>query len=194
MFCRLCFVISMSCLIASIYRFIGRAGCHRRDRLKSPRAPRTPISSSPLLIPFGHHCYWKCSSLIESRCVLYFPIRFLCKISFQNFWRRNNRSVVEWVDCRASDSELVDSASIFDWVKPKTIKINIHSFLAWRSAIKRESVKLPPCVVDRWAGGSLTWRSQGHFIVFCLTQLGEYICNYITVPIFWIYPPALNLA
>ena len=37
---------------------------------------------------------------------------------------------------RASATETVDSGSILGRVKPKTIKIGIQSFLAWRSAIK----------------------------------------------------------
>ena len=37
---------------------------------------------------------------------------------------------------KASATEVVDSGSIIDRVKPKTIKIGIHSFPAWRSAIK----------------------------------------------------------
>ena len=37
---------------------------------------------------------------------------------------------------RASATEAVDSGSIPGRVKPKTIKIGIHSFSAWRSAIK----------------------------------------------------------
>ena len=45
---------------------------------------------------------------------------------------------------RAS-AETVDSCSIRGRVKPKTIKIGIHS-----SAIKSDGVKPPSCVVDRW--------------------------------------------
>ena len=37
---------------------------------------------------------------------------------------------------RASATEAVDLGSIPGRVKPKTIKIGIHSFPAWRSAIK----------------------------------------------------------
>ena len=37
---------------------------------------------------------------------------------------------------RASATEAVDTGSIPGRVKPKTIKIGIHSFPAWRSAIK----------------------------------------------------------
>ena len=37
---------------------------------------------------------------------------------------------------RASATEAVDSGLIPGRVKPKTIKIGIHSFPAWRSAIK----------------------------------------------------------
>ena len=55
----------------------------------------------------------------------------------------------------ASVTEAVDKGSIPGRVKPKTIKIGIHSFPAWRSAIKRNNEKPPPCVVDRWAGWQL---------------------------------------
>ena len=48
---------------------------------------------------------------------------------------------------RASAAEAVDSGSISCRVKPKTIK-------------KRDSVKPLPCVVDRWAGGSVTRRPK----------------------------------
>ena len=37
---------------------------------------------------------------------------------------------------KASDTETVDSGSIPARIKLKTIKIGIHSFPAWRSAIK----------------------------------------------------------
>ena len=36
----------------------------------------------------------------------------------------------------ASATEAVESGSIPDRVKPKTIKIGVHSYPAWRSAIK----------------------------------------------------------
>ena len=38
-------------------------------------------------------------------------------------------------------------------VKPKTSKIDIHSFSAWRSAIRKDSVRPPPSVVDRCVVG-----------------------------------------
>ena len=46
-----------------------------------------------------------------------------------------NRPISGRVD-RASATETVDSGSIPGRVKPKTIKIGIHSFPAWRSALK----------------------------------------------------------
>ena len=42
---------------------------------------------------------------------------------------------------RASAIKTVHLGLIPSWIKPKTIKINIHSFLAWRSVIKRNSVE-----------------------------------------------------
>ena len=65
---------------------------------------------------------------------------------------------------RASVTEAVDSSSIPGRVKTNTIKFGIHSFSA---------VKPPPCVVDRWAGGSLTRRPKGPFAVSWPRQLGE---------------------
>ena len=40
-----------------------------------------------------------------------------------------------------------------------------------------------PCVVDRWAGGSLTRRPKGPFAVSWPRQLGEYNVNTITITI-----------
>ena len=57
-------------------------------------------------------------------------------------------SVAEWIE--PSASETVDSSSILGQVKPKTRKIGINNFPAWRSAIKKDSVKSSLCVVDRW--------------------------------------------
>ena len=71
-------------------------------------------------------------------------------------------------------TEAVDPSSIPGQVKPKTTKIGIHSFLAvlvfvftvniknWYSQFssKRVSVKPPPYVVDRRAGGSVTRRPK----------------------------------
>ena len=37
---------------------------------------------------------------------------------------------------RASATETVNTVSIPGRVQPKTIKVGIHSFLAWRSALK----------------------------------------------------------
>ena len=63
-----------------------------------------------------------------------------------------NQLVVEWIE--ASATETVDSGSILGQVKPKIIKIGIQSFLAWHSAIKRDSVNCKACE----AIGSLTRR------------------------------------
>ena len=51
---------------------------------------------------------------------------------------------------RASATETVAADSIPGPVQPKTRKTGIYSFFAWRSALKRNSAKPPPCVVDRW--------------------------------------------
>ena len=74
---------------------------------------------------------------------------------------------------RASATEAVDSGSIPGRVKPKNYK-NWYSQLSCLTfSIKRDSVKPPPCVVDRWAGGSLTRRPKGPFAVSWPRQLGE---------------------
>ena len=56
----------------------------------------------------------------------------------------------------ATAAKTIGSGSIPGWVKSKTIKIGICSFSCLTFGIERDSVKPPPCVVDRWAGGSLT--------------------------------------
>ena len=49
---------------------------------------------------------------------------------------------------RASATEAVDQlGSIFGRTNQRLLKMGIHSFPAWRSAI-RDSAKPPPCVVD----------------------------------------------
>ena len=48
----------------------------------------------------------------------------------------NNNYTDQWSSGWASATEAVDSGSIPGRVKPKTIKIGIHSFPAWRSALK----------------------------------------------------------
>ena len=74
---------------------------------------------------------------------------------------------------RVCHTETVDSGSIPGWVESKTIKLVFIAFPAWRAAIKRDSVKPPPCVVNRWAGGSLTRRLKGPFAVSWPRQLGQ---------------------
>ena len=64
---------------------------------------------------------------------------------------------------RASATEAVDSGSIPGRVKPKTIKIRIHSFsvCCLTFSNERDSVKPPPCgrQVGRWQLDSKTERS-----------------------------------
>ena len=61
---------------------------------------------------------------------------------------------------RASVTETVDTGSILGRVKPKTIKTGIHSYSAGRSAIKKDSTKFPPRVVDRKQLDSKTERRR----------------------------------
>ena len=50
---------------------------------------------------------------------------------------RNHQSKIDqWPSGFIDADEMVDLGSILDWVKPKTVKIGIHSFLALRSASK----------------------------------------------------------
>ena len=72
---------------------------------------------------------------------------------------------------KASATKTVDTGSITGRIKSKTIKVGIHSLPVWRSTTKRDSVKPPPCVVDRWANGSLTRRLKGAIAVFWSRQL-----------------------
>ena len=51
---------------------------------------------------------------------------------------------------------MVHVGSILDRVKPKTLKIDILNFAAWRIAIKLDSVKPITNVVDRWQLDSKT--------------------------------------
>ena len=57
-----------------------------------------------------------------------------------------NRSVVKWI---VSATQTADVGLIPNQFKSKTIEIRC-SFSAWRSAIKRVSVKPPQCVIYRW--------------------------------------------
>ena len=74
---------------------------------------------------------------------------------------------------RASATEVVDLGSIPGRVKPKIIKIGIHSFPAWRSAIKGA---VRGGQMDRWQLDSKTERS-----LRCLLAKATWWikCNYI---------------
>ena len=62
----------------------------------------------------------------------------------------------------------VDTSSILNRAKPKTIKIGIHSFSAGRYAFKKTELSLHRV---RWTGGSLTRKPQGPFAVSWPRQL-----------------------
>ena len=67
--------------------------------------------------------------------------------------------MVVFRDENSSATEILETGSISDQLKPKTTKIGSHSFPAWRSALKgTESVKPPLCVVNRWEG----WRNRNY--------------------------------
>ena len=63
-------------------------------------------------------------------------IHFIC-LRFSSFLNRffTFKPISGQVD-KASPTEAVDSGLIPSRVKPKTIKIGVHSFPAWQSAIK----------------------------------------------------------
>ena len=75
------------------------------------------------------------------------------------------KKILAPISGRASVTETVDLGSISGRVKPKTIKNGIHSVPARRSGIKRDSMKTPQCVVDRWTSGSLIRKPKGPFAV-----------------------------
>ena len=50
---------------------------------------------------------------------------------------------------RASATEMVDLGSILSQIKPKTIKLDIHSFYVGRLKWKKSNIKQPMCVVDK---------------------------------------------
>ena len=71
---------------------------------------------------------------------------------------------------RASATETGNSGTITGRVKTKTIKIGIHSFPAWRSAINGTAW----CLHRVWkTGGSLTQRPKSLFTVSWPRQLGQ---------------------
>ena len=79
---------------------------------------------------------------------------------FPNEVSQINRSISSRVD-RASATETVDSGSITGRVKLKTIKIDIQSFPAWRSALKGQCEASTVCgrLVGRRQLDSKTERS-----------------------------------
>ena len=80
---------------------------------------------------------------------------------------------------KASATKTIDLGSIRGRIKPKTKKIHIYSFLAWRSTWNGTAQSLVQSVVDRWqckvwwTGGSLTRRPQGLFAVSWPRHIGE---------------------
>ena len=71
---------------------------------------------------------------------------------------------------KASATETVDLGSILSWGQIKDYK-NWYSQLTYLTFSNlKDSVKPPPCVVDRWAGGILTRRPKDPFAVFGLGQ------------------------
>ena len=77
---------------------------------------------------------------------------------------------------RASATETVDWSSILTGIS-RTIPNRFKPFLLkigfQLPCLTFSIMKPPPCVVDRWAGGSLTRRPKRPFVVSWLRQLGE---------------------
>ena len=63
-----------------------------------------------------------------------------------------------------SATETKDLGSIPGWVKPIIIKNWYLQLPCLTFSIERDSVP-PPSVVNRWAGGTLTRKRQGTFVV-----------------------------
>ena len=80
---------------------------------------------------------------------------------FLRVWKFINR---QWASEYAFNTETVDSGSIPDRFRAKTLKIGIYSFPACRSALEGQC-EASTCVVDRWAGGNLNRRPKGPFAV-----------------------------
>ena len=110
-------------------------------------------------------CIWygRLSSIPFHSGIFHIPYRNFCSIPFHT------------MPCHALDLGLIP-----DRVKPKTIKIGIHSFPAWRSAIKGTvwSLCRVSGVVDRWQLDSKTERS-----LRCLLAKATWWikCNYIAL-------------
>ena len=67
-------------------------------------------------------------------------------------WKKDSDRAISGRVDGAFATKMVDFGSILGRVKSNTIKIDIHSFSAWRSAIKGRVWSLR-CVL--WTGGSL---------------------------------------
>ena len=74
---------------------------------------------------------------------------------------------------RACATDTVYFRSIPCHVKVKTKKNWYSQFSCLTFSIERDRVKPPPCVVDRWAGGSLTRKPKCPFAGSWQRQLGE---------------------
>ena len=70
----------------------------------------------------------------------------------------------------ASATEMVDSGSIPGRVNQRLYKLVFTASLLDVQQLKRQ-VKHPPCVVDRWASGSLTQRPKGPSLTPCQGNL-----------------------
>ena len=74
----------------------------------------------------------------------------------------HNRSAVEWISvCYWSGRLAFDTRS----GQTKDYKNWYSQLSCLMFSIKKDSAKPPPCVANRWAGGSLTGRPKGPFTV-----------------------------
>ena len=76
-------------------------------------------------------------------------LRWLLDSEVFFFGCKKKNKIFAPISDRASITETVDLGLTPSRAKSKTIKIDAHSFLAWRSAIKKDIVKTPQCVIDK---------------------------------------------
>ena len=120
-----------------------------------------------IILPFFRFAFWPCFWLPV-------PVRIL---ELFDPW------VVERIERAAT--ETVDSVSI--QVKSKTTKLGIYTFLVWHLAIKRYSVKPPPCVVAAWFKDLAAGPTKGGFIVPWPGARGARKSSGSRVEVFWFF-------
>ena len=113
------------------------------------------------------------STFLTKKNIKYDQTRELWCLLASKFFLDVTKKKSALIRARESVTETVDFGSIPGRAKTKTMKIGIHSLLAWRSVLLRDSVKTPRCVVDSWTSDSVTQRLKGPFAVSRPRLLGE---------------------